>query len=950
MNRFLILLTFFATVTCTRSSSSKVHNVNDTATLVGRLVSGTGIGLSNSQIYAGFLSTPIGSSDSQGNFAINITANLRQEIANSYELSDNTSEFIVYFFNPDARVAITSAPISFMSNGEVNLGTIVGTGEGTYSGRVMGSQLEGQEIAPSPGIQVTLGPLKVTTDKDGIFTFPNAPVGRSAIKVTNQTPQGLNVQHSKINVEAKKLPDNNDAIGSTPKDPDKLTTDQVSANNTIVIFNTSSPTGLFIASSGQLSTQDSIKPTTIATSSTSVKFKIYSNSGARFVRFHHTRAAVESLPSKNPTQSTPGVALWKNIDSEIQYDFPGDGGQILYYQFANQNKEATSDILKVEINVDVFSDSDGFTIEDGSESTAKPIIDLKIKLPKAAIAMRLAESLGALATSPWQRTTETYKYALLNKAKDVPGSDLMVREVFMQFRDPFGRESRMFRRQVLLNLFEGFQFVIGDGTGTVRSRNVDIQLTFTDEIKGIRISENRESLQKAFWQQPERRLTYALTVRQDQSTGFFLLGGRREMCIQANTTGGIESPVLCQGFNVELFNPSEGQFVVNDGLNIATSRLVKVNIQIPQNASEMRIFENGPDTTAAGDTVVLFPGAGLARSTNAERAWLVPVNELNYVFNTIGSRVLYLQFRNVDGIVSSIYQQSLVILPIAEAYANTNISLNSGSPFTEMPIVGVNIIGLPQTATAMQVSVNVPPNVLNLGAWQAIQQYIEVPIATPGPKTVYVIFKNSDRELSPSFVRNIEYQPFPNGSMSLIVNNGAAITFDSQVMVQVQAPPSATQMRYSCTGEALDTLAYQVLRSRFECGLGLLFGINKRIQIQFRAANLIDESPIIESPLFEYREAFPLHSLSVQIEEGRALVSNPQIRLRILAPTPPAKLMRISHISKPDLISLPWIPYNSDVLYDLPSADGTYTVFVQVKSESGIESEIFNDNILLDVP
>ncbi len=945
--RFLILLFLLVQATCTRSSSSKTQTVDDSLTIVGRLVSNQGVGQGNTQIYAGFLSTPIGTSDSQGNFSINMTSTLRQEIANSYEISDHSSEFFLYFLNPDAAMAASTTPISFQANGEINLGLLVSSEEGTYSGRVMSSG-PGQELRPSPGIQVSLGPLKVTTDQDGVFTFSKAPLGTASLKVVNQTAQGISVQHSKITVEPKKTtqpPSENNSA-----DPSKQTEDQVPVNNTVVIFNSTNPAGLLIARTGQISTNESIKPTTVASSLTSLKFRVYNNAGARFIRFHHTRVALESAPAKGPGQTSASIAEWKSIESEIQYDFPSDGGQTLYYQFADQNKEVSSDIFKVEVNVDVFSDSDGFTIEDGAESTKKPVIDLKIKLPKAAIAMRLAESLAGLASSPWQRAVDSYKYPFLTKVRDVPGSDLMVREIFMQFRDPFGRESRMYRQQVMLDIFAGFDFIVGDGTGTVRARNLDIRLTFPAEVTGIRISENRESLQKAFWQHPERQMTYALAVRQDQSTGFFLLGGRREICIQANAVGGIESPVRCQGFNVELFNHSEGQFVVNDGLSIATSRLVKVNIQIPENAHEMRVFENGPDTTSASDTVVLFPGAGLARSTNAERAWLVPVNQLNYVFNTIGSRVLYLQFRNVDGIVSSIYQQSVVILPVLEAYQNTSITLNSNSPVTMFPYIGVTILGLPQTATAMQVAVNAPPNVLNLGAWQAIQPYVEVPIATPGPKTIYVIFRNSDRELSPSFMRVIEYQPFPNESMSLVVNNGAPVTYDSQVLVQVQAPPSASAMRYTCLDEALDTLIYQVFRPSFECSLGSAYGSNKRVRIQFRTANQIDESPFIESPLFEYKEAFPIHSLSVVIEDGKALVTNPQVKLRILAPNPPAKWMRISHVSKADLLSLPWDPYNSDVIYDLPAVDGDYTVYVQVKTDSGIESAVFSDSIQLDVP
>ena len=948
--RLVIITILFNTVlwgvttSCTRSAKSRVQSQDLSLIVKGKVVDPLGSPLSQAAVFLGQKEVPVSATSPEGLFVVQLDNNALQERTSLSDNPQETPTLSFYVLHTDRRLGAISSPVNFAEVGEIDLGVMITKQTSDFNGRIIQAD-QNLNLSLSNGSQILLGPFQTSSSSSGFFTFKNVPVGTLPLKInTPKIPAGTGFTTRTLTVSVPEIPPKEETINSGENQKEL----EILSPETFVVFQEDGPTGLIVP---EPSPSGGSAANTILTTPTRRSFKLFTNSKSRFIRYHHDRRILENLPSIPPKDSPTVVdssSSWKVIQEKISYDFPADGGQSLFYQFADLNKTTASEIYKVELDIDIFRDTNGFKIGEGEKIVLKSTEMLQIDVPNLAVAMRIAPDLRSLSSTPWQKAQRQFTYTFETKARDVPGSDVSFREIYLQFRDAFGRESKMFRQEATLDIFRDFDFVIADGTGIVRSRNVEINFRLTQDITGIRIAENRESLQKAFWQHPERSLTYALTVRQDQATGFFLLGGRRELCIQANSASNIESPVYCRGFEVELFNQNQGRLVVNDGIRIATSRLVKVNIAIPENAYEMRIFENGPDTTAAGDTVVLFPGTGLARSTNAERAWMVPVNETFYVFNTVGSRVLYLQFRTVDGIVSSIYQQSIVILPIAEAYGNTQIVLNSGSAYTLFPVIGVSILNLPTTATAMLISVNSPPNPLNLGAWQMIEPYVEIPISVPGPKTVFVLFRNSDREITPHIQKVIEFQPFPPNSMSITVNNGGNLTFTPRARVQLTAPPTAIQMRYSCDGEDITTKQYMPFQPIFDCSLGTAYSKTKRVLVQFRADNRIDESPVLASQLIEYREAFPASQIGLQINNGEQTTKNPRIQIKIDAPLPPTQFMRLSHISASDLQSQSWVPFYRDVSYDLPSTLGTYSIFVQLSDGGDNVSSVFSRNIELN--
>jgi hypothetical protein len=577
---------------------------------------------------------------------------------------------------------------------------------------------------------------------------------------------------------------------------------------------------------------------------------------------------------------------------------------------------------------------------------------LGVDVPVAAVSMRFAEDPKELATMPWSPIAAELSYDFHPRDADpTRGGEPILRKLYGQFRDAYGHDSGIFVSLFELRLFPGLELVVGDGSGLVTEQVVPVQLNVPPEALFMRSAESPEGLKEAVWQAAASAAEFRFAPTLDPKTNSYSIAGQRQVCYQLKDVNAFISQAVCENVVVDLFAPSASYgFRINGGAPVSTSLMVDLEIAVPPNATEMRIFESASDgtTTITNTGTASIYTAGGGRNTVAEREWLPAMERAFFTFGTAGTKTLLVQFKMAGDLVSTSYAQPITILPLEESYIATDFLINGGAPLAVDPLLSIDIINVPGSAVAMAVSTVAAAVVTaglsttpvldpsseqsQIGLWQPLSDHAELNVRGKGPKTVLVQFRNSDGQLSPVFKRTIAYDPFPAELVSVVVDGGASKTYDGQVQVQLTAPPTAWGMRMSTSLTGVASEPYQPFQSSFELTLPAATG-DYRVYIQLKADNG-DESLIFSSSQIRF-ETFPFDELEVVIEGAPATVASRSVQLTISAPESAAR-MRLS--TSPTGLTGIWEPFQSNVAFTLPPTPGVYKVYAQVRSTNGTES------------
>src|SRR5262249_2318264 len=140
----------------------------------------------------------------------------------------------------------------------------------------------------------------------------------------------------------------------------------------------------------------------------------------------------------------------------INYDFPTNGGQNLYVQFADASKAHKSSVLTIQSTVDIFDDTTGIVLGDGSGLLTSRIADVHVSVPRAATKMRFATTAGGFSDS-WQVAAVVSEFVFPIQSPDL-GSQIPPtagRQVvlYAQFSDDHGNISNTYNATATINLF-----------------------------------------------------------------------------------------------------------------------------------------------------------------------------------------------------------------------------------------------------------------------------------------------------------------------------------------------------------------------------------------------------------------------------------------------------------------------------------------------------------------
>ena len=837
---------------CLKSSSQKLAVVSMDLVLSGTLVAPDGRPVSGAEVRVERDPQALATTDAVGQFQVNLSKTYLSGI--SSQLDPAQVAFHLYFRKTSASLYGASSGIAFSELGVRPLGNISLAGPAAYSGKVLRADL-GQLAGPAAGAQLYLGPERVIAAADGTFTVTKAPQG--LIPFTVVAP-GMQSAYEDV----------------------QLTSGQTLARpSPVVLFPGNGPDGLMMEKPGK-----SLGELIASGHPTAKHFHVIGAVGTAYVRYYHDLNILESLIAQegDPTagvqtvgtpapKTTSGTATarssstqttrnpvnpslpsagsadvpWhpiEDLQADIDYDFPDSGGQIIYYQFTDFTKSLRSKVYQLGVNVDLFADTDGFAIGDGSGLSTQSRVSLNIHVPRAAVGMRFAEDQRDFQTLPWQAVRPQVPFSFhplsADQATIAIGGAPVRRMVYGQFQDAFGHESKVFTAIVDLNLFPGADMMIADGSGFATSQVVPLNLKLPPGINFVRATEIETDLAKAPWQPAAPLMPFKFDPIEDLLTLLYSVSGNRSVCVQMQDPNGFISSAICRQVLIDLFRAPGVGFTINGGAPISTSRQVTLSITPPPNATQMRIYENGPDnssSSSSGNNVIIIP-ANQSTSQLSERAWMAVAPTAVYTFALSGAKTLFVQFRDAGNLVSAHYQQAITILPLAESYSGTGIEVNGGAPIAIGSMLNVAFINIPQTAIAVAVSVDFPLDALSANTWQPLSPAIQVPVFVAGMKTVYVLFRNSDLGISPVFKVNIFYDPFPPDTVLIQLNDGNATTSVTNVNAAIAAPGTAYNMRVSHDMNALATLPYAPFTAAFADTLPSLNG-TYRLYAQFRAPN-----------------------------------------------------------------------------------------------------------------
>ena len=786
--RLLTSLTVFPFVAIAAScqlarSKSSVSFAPDFLQITGRADASDGLSLGAPEIFLGLRAQPVGVGESDGSFDIKVDSRTLMEWQ-----AQNCGQ--VRIQSPIGRSIAVSALVTAdpAARGSLSIGSLKlkkpGSVKGTVGRYTQGSgNSTGKALA---GASITLACSSVVTDGAGHFELKDVPAGTYKLKIHSP---GLSDFQIDLLVEEGK---------------------STELKNGVMLY----PPGV-IDGSAVVASSYSLSDLIAAGTPYRRTFGISYSVDVAYVRMDKDKSAL--MPDMQGNVRAP----WIPIQGSLDYDFSENGDANLYYQFASSDKQTVSIIRNTVVALDLLSVSTGFVIGDGSGKVNSRYVTLKIDVPPIAKFMRIAQVEADLQKAEWHPVQPLLDYAIVPTSNDIVnqsiGSSSFLpsvsgpRQVFLQFSDGISKgdkvaasESKVFRSAAVVDLFPASStpvFTVNHGAATTNSNFVRIDIRVPANAWQMRIFEDNQSTStSAIF----GSVVYSSTTQNGigdwmpANPLFFYAfkdSGLKGLNLQFRDIGGFNSPVYMQNMRVEPFPPGSDPFVINGGAPYTNYRDLLLSITPPTNSIVFRVSENLTDMSASGRI-----------------AFLELVTQYPYMAQGTGLRTIYMQFADKDGNTSPAYSKSIYVSPFTPIAGDFHI--NRGAPASLVPRLLLDIIP-PPAAREMAIADRPFAPQFSSGSssgvtpqWRPVGTSAEYLSVGRGLKTIYLKFRtDGDSPIESSvLVRNIIYDPFPPGSVDLLVNGGAAVTFLPVLNIDIVAPPTAYSMSWGVGREELPSL------------------------------------------------------------------------------------------------------------------------------------------------
>lgn len=827
VNAATVILLLLGTAACLKTGGSRLAtNAEATQlTLKGTVSLANGSPAMGAKILADEIDDSLGVTNQDGSFRITLSEDQLTRLATVASAggpSGGRNTFRLWLEGADGEATVgLSDGIEVARRGELQLANITLQGTGSISGKVMVVS-SGRRPEDGVGATIRIGRRSVTADPTGSF-------------VLDKLPAGLHTLRTSFNRYETDLR----SVNLGPGENRALTTE-------IVLFPENTIGGAVFINEPQRMGE------LVATGHPFLRsFRAVGSTKARYIRYYHDETALTS----------GAIAPWRPIPEKFEHDFLADGGNTLYYQFADDSKEDLSEIYRIQVVIDQFANSTGCRIEDGSGMVFQRQVLVHMDVPPSAFRMRLAESVEQLLERPWEDAAPltTHSFELRRNAESLQFEIEGLRLLFCQFRDANGLDGPVFQTSAIVNLFP---------------------------IEGV-------------------------------------------------------------------------PFTMDNDAPESLDRTVRLDIKVPPNAREMRIFENIlQGAVSAFDISATGAAFGATSITNLQdKLWMAALPVYYKVFPVQGPKGLYLQFRTGEGAVSPIYKKTILILPFPGS-ADEGFVINNNEPTS--PTRHLNITLVPpvnayQWRIGRQPDLNrqfeyelaeIVDNIEN-NSWRTLVPSATYSVLTPGEKVIAVQYRDAELNQSGIYTRTVLVMPFPPEVGRVVINNGEAITPSRTVLLNITPPPNAVAMwvRERIPGFNYNSSPiWQALSSPLAFTLSPDVGA-KTIEVVFRNPSL-DASAAISATVFY--DPFPLTGPYVVINNGAPVTTSSNVILNLTIPTS-ARAMRLAN-STLELESLPFITPVTTTTWTLAGTLGPQKVYVQFQTPEGDESPMYFDEIELILP
>jgi hypothetical protein len=813
LRTIVVLLTLFCwgLTGCYRSQQSKVSALAQNLTLSGTVIDLAGNPVHEALVYIELAGTSSAITDEEGNFTFTLEQLHLSQIKHSVPYENPV--FYLYFERGQGDLlTAVSPPIELDRRGSVSVGTITLRPALTVSGRI--TFIGARKAAPSQNkTHILLGRTTTEALEDGSFKLMNVTAGMIPFIVARE---GYETYRAQVDTTALQF-------ASFVQNLTLFSTDDAVSG---VLLPLAAGCG---ASSGG--------PDIYC-----YEFMVKASKKSKFVRVAAQREKLQ--------QANAGSA-WHAVDRVLREEFAAAGSQTLFYQFSDETHTVKSPIYELKMTIEPFADSKGFKINGGELTTSSPTVTLDISVPKLAVSMRLACNSEDITKKPWMSTAS---HLLYNFNPAVSGEPMALHTIYLQFREERGNESVVFTQQIKLDLFavsEGKSpLMVGNGAAVITEATPLVTVNPPSRSVAMRISEDLLSLAAQPWQGLVPQLRVPLTGRMDEAYGLQgsslaigtgkVLAGPHTLHVQFKDEMGFVSNVFSQAFIVDLFPLEEVPFRIEGGAVLTPFRTVALEIQPPVNAYEMRIFEKGA-SGYFGSVTYYGSGAAVGYGTpdstlSWSAGWMRVQSSFMYTFHSDGDKDLFLQFRDVSGNVSSVYQRSIRVQPFLPVPGSMDLIIGDGLGVTTEAEQVLTIIA-PQGAAYMAISDDFAVIPQNGGdAWQAITSHVPVTLKRKG-RTVFTLrFRNLNGVLSHVVQKEILYLPYPEPETIVSINDSDEYTLTHNVTLNLNIPVTAVSMRVSEDETLLATQEYIKIDSRFELELADVYGTHT-VYVQFKLAD-----------------------------------------------------------------------------------------------------------------